>query len=312
MWALPYCLPHAVLLLSAWSQSSSEPFVQCLPLVVVWFVFPILDGLAGVWHTSGKLSNEKRKTIEHRWSFRLVVLAWAPMQLAFLVWSCARVSNESLGFFSQIMLAMSMGLIAAGGINVAHELFHRRNAFERAVGELLLISVWYGHFVIEHTKGHHKNVATPLDPATMRFGESFYSFLPRTIAGGFKSAWRIESTRLRNNRIPAWSVRNNHVIRYVLSSTAVTIILTLLLGIRACVFFLAQSFLAITLLEQVNAIEHYGLLRRKTETGYEPVGERHSWDACDRLSNYLLFKLQNHADHHLRTFQISPTSSLEF
>lgn len=190
--------------------------------------------------------------------------------------------------------------MAAEGINCSHELLHRRSMVERFLGKLLLTSVLYGHFVIEHTRGHHANVATPDDPATMRFGESIYHFLPRTIVGGYRSAWRLEKARLARSGLAVLSVHNEMVL-YALAQVAFCVSFYAMFGTKGLLLFFFQSAVAVLLLEQINAIEHYGLLRRRLPSGeYERVGPKHSWDAPHRVSSYLLFKLQVHADHHLR------------
>ena len=54
-----------------------------------------------------------------------------------------------------------------------------------------------------------------------------------------------------------------------------------------------------SLLEVVNYLEHYGLLRGKREDGrYERTAPRHSWNSNNVASNVLLYHLQRHSDHH--------------
>lgn len=46
------------------------------------------------------------------------------------------------------------------------------------------------------------------------------------------------------------------------------------------------------MIETVNYVEHYGLLREKDADGnYEPVNIKHSWNAPQVITNYMLFKL---------------------
>jgi alkane 1-monooxygenase len=58
----------------------------------------------------------------------------------------------------------------------------------RKTGRKCCVIFTYGHFTIEHNRGHHVRVATPEDPASARYGESFWRFLPRTIVGSYISA----------------------------------------------------------------------------------------------------------------------------
>lgn len=59
---------------------------------------------------------------------------------------------------------------AAANINLSHELIHKDNKFDKLVGTLTLWRNMYLHFAIEHVFGHHKNVCTPMDPATSKRG----------------------------------------------------------------------------------------------------------------------------------------------
>lgn len=66
--------------------------------------------------------------------------------------------------------------LGASNINVSHELFHKDNKIDKFIGTYTLARNLYMHFNIEHIYGHHRNVATPKDPATARLGQNVYSF----------------------------------------------------------------------------------------------------------------------------------------
>lgn len=295
---LPYLVPVITLL----THYSSNPFHPLIPPIFVWIVIPLLDTFTPLQqHQSRNLTRSQRAALENRKSFKLAVLLWCPTHLVLLIWG-TREFLVPQHLARRIGLVLSMGLIAAEGINAAHELLHRRTTLERAIANLMLVSVCYGHFAIEHARGHHMRVATHIDPATMRFHESFYTFLPRTLIGSYISAWKLEAKRLSRLGQPVVSI-NNHMVLYALSQLTFAIAFLVFGGIRSLMFFVAQAAIAIVLLEQVNAIEHYGLMRKKMPSGeYEQVGPRHSWDAPHRISSYFMFKLQLHADHHLRMF----------
>ena len=89
-----------------------------------------------------------------------------------------------------------MGVVSGIAINTAHELGHKRADLERWLSKVALAQSGYGHFFIEHNRGHHVRVATPEDPASARLGESFWAFLPRTVSGSVSSAWGLERARL--------------------------------------------------------------------------------------------------------------------
>jgi alkane 1-monooxygenase len=74
--------------------------------------------------------------------------------------------------------------------------------------------------------------------------------------------------------------------------------------------FLLEAGIAVFLLETVAYVEHYGLVRAKNADGKcEPMSPEHSWDCYGRFSNYLVFQLQRHADHH--SYPTRPLFSLQ-
>ena len=193
---------------------------------------------------------------------------------------------------------------------------HKSSALEKALANVLLLNVNYMHWGQEHLDGHHDVVATPEDAATSRLDESVYAFLPRTVVGAYRSAWNLEMQRIE--REGGSKLVNNRMIAYALAPLAWGALLAKATGggAKALGMFYAQGAAAALILEMVNYIEHYGLLRDKLEDGsYEPVQPVHSWNAPQRLSNSFLFKLQRHSDHHtyasrpyhlLRVFDESP------
>jgi alkane 1-monooxygenase len=197
-----------------------------------------------------------------------------------------------------IGLALTVGMVSGVAINTAHELGHKRASLERWLSRVALAQSGYGHFFIEHNRGHHVRVATPEDPASSRFGESFYAFLPRTVIGSLRSAWELEAVRLgrlgarvlgpRNDILGAWAM--TLVLFAVLSAAFGAVVIPLLV---------LQAVVGFCLLEVVNYLEHYGLLRSRREDGrYERTRPEHSWNSNSAASNVLLYHLQRHSDHH--------------
>lgn len=265
------------------------------PLLVIFVGIPILDALGGVAEES-RVSPDLDRNV---W-FKAVTWAWVPVQLGLLAWVLAVAATGRLTPFELAGAALSMGAAAGTvGITFAHELVHRRQPFERALGEILLASVSYTHFAVEHVHGHHRHVATPEDPATARLGESFYRFLPRTLVGGLASAWRLERERLARRARGPWSPANR-MLRYGATQAVLYPSVWWLSGGRGLAVFAAQAVTAFMLLEVINYVEHYGLVRQEIAPGeYERIGPQHSWDSAYRLSNWMLINLARHSDHHL-------------
>ena len=149
-------------------------------------------------------------------------------------------------------------------------------------------------------------MATPEDPASSRMGESFWKFLPRTVLGGIKSSIKIEKARLARKGKTFWSL-DNELLQGWAMSVGFFGATTLVCGPRAVPFLAAQAVYGASLLESVNYIEHYGLLRQKDKNGkYERTQPEHSWNSNHIVTNLFLYQLQRHSDHHAhpqRSFQ---------
>jgi alkane 1-monooxygenase len=250
---------------------------------VFFVVIPILDFAFGRGTAPAGAAELAR--LEGSALFRFILYAWVPLQIGLIGWGAWLISSIEQTT-NQVLFTLSVGLATgATGITIAHELGHKRPALERFLSLVLLVSVSYGHFPVEHNRGHHVRVATPEDPASARFGEGFWRFLPRTLAGSLIDAWRIDR---RAVALP-W-----------MASFFLATVLGFAFGPLAVAFFFGQSAMAVLLLEAVNYVEHYGLQRKRLADGrYERPDARHAWDAYERLSNCFLVHLQRHADHHL-------------
>ena len=219
------------------------------------------------------------------------------------------------GVVGGIGLTLTAGLVNGIAINTAHELGHKRESAERWLSKIALAPTAYGHFFVEHNRGHHVRVATPEDPASSRLGETYWRFWPRTVLGSLRSAWHLETTRHRLRGRTPWTWRND-----ILNAWAMTAVLyaalVAALGPGTLPFLVLQAVIGFSVLEAVNYLEHYGLRRQRNAAGrYEKVDPRHSWNSDRLTTNVFLFQLQRHSDHHanplrryqtLRSFDVSP------
>lgn len=215
-------------------------------------------------------------------------------------WVINHLSQQPFHFTYWLSTLFVSGVIISTNFSVGHELFHKHDTIGRFVGAFTMTKMLYTHFFIEHQYGHHKHVATPNDPATSRLNETIYEFLPRTILGSYLSAWNIEKRRLLE--IEEYSTHwhpENRMIWYTLSYPGFLAVIWMLFGVVGMLISMCLAFMAVVSLETVNYIEHYGLKRKEVAPGeYERVTIRHSWNAPHRITNYILFKLQRHSDHH--------------
>ncbi len=202
---------------------------------------------------------------------------------------------------------MSLGCTNGIAIADAHELGHKRESLEKWLARIALAPSFYGHFMIEHNRGHHVRVSTPEDPASSRMGESFYRFLPRTVSGSLRSGWHLEASRLRRAGKSPFTLKNDLINAWAIS-VALWAVLLGLFGLSILPYLVLQAVIAFSLLEVVNYIEHYGLLRQTMEDGrYARCQPEHSWNANLVASNVFLYHLQRHSDHHahpLRRYQV--------
>ncbi|MFI4978193.1 MAG: alkane 1-monooxygenase [Solirubrobacterales bacterium] len=278
--------------------------VQTTGLGVFWFygpfvvfvIFPLLDLLIGMDPTNPP--DSVIKWLEQDRYYRWCTYAFLPIQYAGLLFACWLWSSGKLSAVDDIGLTLTVGMVSGIAINTAHELGHKRERLERWLSRVALAQSGYGHFFIEHNRGHHVRVATPEDPASARLGESVYAFLPRTVVGSVRSAWGLERTRLARLGGSPWTLRND-----ILGAWAMTVVLfaALLIAFGPVVlpYLLAQAVIGFSLLEVVNYLEHYGLLRQRREDGrYERTRPEHSWNSNNVASNVLLYHLQRHSDHH--------------
>ena len=235
-------------------------------------------------------------------------LAWVPrlfvpLELAMIA---AGMVAASRGEWTTVFsVAYAVGFVTgAQGITFAHELGHGRRRADRALGWVLMTAVNYGHFMVEHYRGHHVRAATWDDPASARPGESLWRFLPRTLAGSWRDAWRLEAQRLRMHR-QSWT--HSPLAWSTAANLAVVVALCAFGQWKVLAFWLLQSAFAVWLLETVNYIEHYGLQRRVGADGRpEPFGAAHAWNTDTLLGNSLLLNLQRHSDHHVHAWKAYP------
>ena len=244
-----------------------------------------------------------------------VVYVAVPLQYAVIGTMLYVMSTAPLAGYELGGVIFSTGICCGAlGINIAHELGHRKKGTERLMAKALLLTSLYMHCFIEHMKGHHAQVSTKADPASARYGETLYGFLLRSISLGYVSAWRIENKRLRTLGRSPWTT-GNAMIRYHAIELAFVALIWFFFGTQATLTFLASAAVGIVLLEIVNYIEHYGLERQHNGARYEKVRPVHSWNSDHVLGRSFLFNLSRHSDHHanaarryqiLRRFEESP------
>ncbi|MEU4316840.1 alkane 1-monooxygenase [Nocardia sp. NPDC024068] len=289
--------------LSGWDELVRVAF--WLGPLLVYLLIPLADLAFG--SDSSNPPDEVLEALENDRYYRYLTYLYLPCQYATLVTACYLITADNLRLpgidggllmADKIGLALTVGVIGGIGINTAHELGHKKVDMERKLCRIALAQTAYGHFYIEHNRGHHVRVATPEDPASARLGESFWAFLPRSVRGGVRSAWDLERTRLRRLGRGPWSLHNDVLTAWLLTA-GLFAALAAVFGPGLLPYLVLQAVMGFGLLEAVNYLEHYGLARARTGSGrYERPGPAHSWNSDHLITNIFLYHLQRHSDHH--------------
>lgn len=273
--------------------------------IFIWYgLFPLADMLMGE-----DTSNPPESVIPQLEAdpyYRIITLLHVPVVVStfvFLGWFVATYELSALGYLATALLS---GYIGGHGLNIGHELGHKRHKLDKWMAKIVLAPAAYGHFFIEHNRGHHKHVATPEDPASAKMGESIYHFACREIPGGFIRAYKVEKERLVVKGRSPWALENEF-IQTMAMTLGIYFIMALWLGVAVIPYLLIAGFWSMWQLTSANYIEHYGLKRKKLASGrYEKTQPHHSWNSNHIFSNWALFHLQRHSDHHAnatRSFQ---------
>ena len=285
-------------------QTASQVLFWVGPFLV-YILLPALDLRFGP--DGQNPPDEVMEWLENDKYYRYCTYAYIPFQYTSVIVAAYLFTASDLSWLgyhgglswpAKIGLALSVGVLGAVGMNAGHEMGHKKESLERWFAKITLAQSCYGHFYIEHNRGHHVRVATPEDPASGRFGETFWGFLPRSVVGGLRSAWRLEAQRLRRQDKSPWNPRND-VLNAWLMSVLFWGVLIAVFGPALIPLVVIQSVYAWTTFETVNYLEHYGLLRQKTANGrYERCAPEHSWNSDHLVTNLFLYHLQRHSDHH--------------
>ena len=299
LWILGLTMPLLPFLAVGLHQLTGWGVWLWLGPIVILGIVPLIDWAAGL--DPSNPPDSVIKSLEQDRYYRWLTYLFLPLQYAGFALAFWYIATGDLTLVNKIGLAVTVGFIGGLGINTAHELGHKKEAHERWLSKIALAQSCYGHFYIEHNRGHHVRVATPADPASSRVGESFYRFWPRTVFGSLASAWELESRRYSRRGQHPFRIGND-VINALLMTLALWAVMVVWLGPGIIPFLLIQAFIAITLLEAVNYLEHYGMLREIVgvpgKERYERVEPRHSWNSNNIATNVLLYHLQRHSDHH--------------
>jgi alkane 1-monooxygenase len=295
-----------------WHVSAQVPL--WIGPILLYVLLPALDRFFGP--DGQNPPDEAMERLENDKYYRYCTYIYIPFQYASVLLGAYLFTASNLnwlgfegglGWFGKIGVALSVGVLGGVGINTAHEMGHKKDTLERWLSKITLAQTAYGHFYIEHNRGHHVRVSTPEDPASSRFGETFWEFLPRSVIGSARSSVHLEAQRIRRLGTSPWNPRtylSNDVLNAWAMSAVLFGALIAVFGAGVIPFIVIQAIFGFSLLEAVNYLEHYGLLRQKLDTPsggkarYERCAPVHSWNSDHIVTNLFLYHLQRHSDHH--------------
>ena len=302
---IKYLNPLIVYLL-AFISFTNTGILCWLVMIYSWAFIPSLELFIKPNSRNMSAATEELSKNDKMYDYLLYLIVFIQVPtLFFFLYSFMGSQLATVDIIGRIT-AMGM-LCGTFGINVAHELGHRKNKFEQTLAKISLLSSLYMHFFIEHNKGHHKNVATPQDPSSARYNEWLYSFYFRTIIYSYLSAWHISNNEMQKKGKSTFSLQNEMLQAHIIQALLIAAVY-FFFGGWITIYFLGAAFMGILLLETVNYIEHYGLQRKSTsQNSFERTMPSHSWNSNHAIGRILLFELSRHSDHHYlasRKYQI--------
>lgn len=305
---LKYFLFHAVALVAVAALLAGGRFITA-GLVGILLIYMIGDAIGGDDTTTPKFRHPGILTAQLWLALPMLSLivftsVWSVCDgdpLGFGAWVAnwsgydVLASRDATSFGHHVSTWLLTGLmIGMVGTIPGHELTHRTwDRVSMLVGRWLLAFSFDTSFAIEHVYGHHRYVSTTHDPATAPRGRNVYVHIVASTIMGNVSAFRIEADRLAKKRLPLFSV-HNAFLRGHLMSVLLLALAYAMGGAKAALFFTACALWGKALLEIVNYMEHYGMVRNPAT----PVQPRHSWNTNRRVSSWAMFNLTRHSHHH--------------
>ena len=304
LWSLSVLFPLQPFVGIALHAATGNELWLLLPFLLNYGIAPILDIILG--EDRNNPPEAVVMQLDRDPYYRRLTYLVVPLHFVTLIGTAWYAGTQELSGWAILALAVVAGMTAGLAINTGHELGHKNSKLEKLLAKIVLAVPAYGHFTIDHNRGHHRDVSTPEDAASARMGESIYKFAAREFPGALRRAWDIEKDRLTRRGKPVWHPNNQILQSYALTAV-IWLGLVAAFGWVMLPFLLIHTLFAWWQLTSANYVEHYGLLRARDENGrYERCEPHHSWNSNHIFSNLVLFHLERHSDHHahpLRRYQ---------
>ena len=295
---LKYLMSYSIALF-AFIGISLGGYYNYLAVVFTFVFIPVLEII--VKKSDEKYTDEEKKNRNLDPFFDLLLYLNIPIVFGIFFFSLEKLALTS-SVYDIIGIILSASIVmATNGINVGHELGHRKSIIARTCSKILYLPCQYMHFYIEHNFGHHLNVATPEDPATARYNQTVYSFWITSVIRTYISAWEIQLRLLKVSKRGFFSIKNDMVF-YTFFQITFLVFIYYNFGLYLTLLSIVMSVISFLFLETINYVEHYGLLRKKEPSGrYERVKPHHSWNSNHTIGRIVLYELTRHSDHHFKS-----------
>jgi len=258
----------------------------------IWYFFL---GFSAIIMIGDLIAGHDITVEEYRYPFFLNLMLYLTLPLLIALITVMMNVIDKQTIISFVGYCFTIGfMLGSFAVNVGHELTHRKNnKLDMFIGNWLQALCWDNVFAIEHVYGHHKHVGLLKDAATARRGEGIFNFIFRSTFTEYKNAFQIEKIRLAKKGKTIFSFENKFFIAFF-RSIFISIIIYSIGGGLALLCYLISALMSKILLETINFIEHYGLVRVEGR----PTRPRHSWNSNTFISSVFTFYLTRHSAHH--------------
>ncbi len=247
--------------------------------------------------------DKMRTRLGPRWISDLALHLQVPLLIAlyaaFLSWLSEETSaGGELDVAQWVACIVGIGwLSVVPTLPIAHELWHRRHWFPRAMARVL------GTFHLDpakdvgHNIGHHNLVGQRLDADTPRRDQTIYGFVLQARMASWRDTFHHSSEALRRRGRSPWNWRN---VGY--QQIGMPLLLIALCGMAAgataAAICLAAMVVGNFFMEGLNYMQHYGLIRADDEK----IDVQHAWNHLGAVVRPLGCEITNHINHHLDSF----------
>jgi fatty acid desaturase len=96
--------------------------------------------------------------LENTTYYRVITYLLVPIITFGFLFNVIFLATHDLHWLHWLAVAITTGSLLGFGLNLGHEMGHKKRKFDKALALFTLSLGGYGHFSIEHNRGHHRDV----------------------------------------------------------------------------------------------------------------------------------------------------------